>query len=149
MGSTTMERLALFNLESQPLWYTAWLSYLWGLCCSKSGAQLLKKERQLLGCFSSLTAKKTTIATIMFYFKEYVQSAPAWCHRQVVNHGNSFWWQPMHDIFQSPRALLFWPRNLHIAPWPKVFCLCNPARHLTPLKQEGWNRGAKSSYICS
>ena len=35
----------------------------------KVWAQLLKKERQLLGCFSSLTAKKTTIPTIIFYLK--------------------------------------------------------------------------------
>ena len=54
------------------------------------------------------------------------------------------------QCMRSSRALqlcFFWPGNLHIAPWPKFFCLCKPPDTFPPLKQEGWIRGAKSLCI--
>lgn len=43
----------------------------------------------------------------------------------------------MHEIFQSPGALLFLARHLAYRTMAEILLSVQTARHLTPLKQEG------------
>lgn len=90
MGSTTMERLLLFNLESQPLWYTAWLSYLWGLCCSKSERSSSKKSVSSWDAFHPWLPRRR-LSQLLFFIWNNIWLVCAKCSCMMSQAGGKSW----------------------------------------------------------